>query len=113
MAYKFCKTKEINLLDNLYNDLDNYNRLSKEISIQLVRLKEFYKHIVIEISSISNFADTSELFDQLELLQSAISTIIYKYDYKCDDELYDLVKDLDRLDDIDERKYWFEQFKKC
>lgn len=111
MAHQFYQKEQVAFVSNLYQDLENYNRLFVEITSQLESLKNLYRETIASIGSKENFGDAEGLFDLLEYLQSCISTVLYKYEYS-DEELYELVKDMDRLDDLNERKYWFEQFKK-
>ncbi|MEC5343324.1 hypothetical protein ABRZ24_12050 [Brenneria populi] len=77
---------------------------------QYIHASEKECRILIEIISKKDFIQCNEEFYKLEKFQEIFSNITYKENIPVSQEIKDFVYFLDRLDDIDIKKYWHKKF---
>lgn len=97
--------------ENILVYLDNYREAREKIDRFIFLNKKRYIELFTEISSQSCFDDAVEMFDEIQVIQSQIALISFKYEYPLCDALNQFVKDFDRIDDVGSRKYWYGKLK--
>lgn len=120
MAYHALKKEKINKMKNLeiknmWNNLQScivsFSISKDEINRLLLCYENIISSIIKDISEKENFSESNVLFDYLEVIQDQLCLVEFKYNFSVTKKLYDVISNLDRLDDISERQFWYTKFK--
>jgi hypothetical protein len=95
-----------NLLKDFAEELDPKD--SQEIIALLIHE---IQHIFEDIKQCDNLEEAKDCIAELDIIQSIFAILWYKYEIKLPDNLEIFTKDFDRIDDINQQNFLFNQIK--
>ncbi|MBD9402829.1 hypothetical protein [Comamonas sp. CMM02] len=99
----------MDIWENLLENLESY----RNVNIAIRHCMSFYENrcsaIIKEIKS-KSYDESQTLFNEIFDIQNKLATAKYKYEFKLNDKLEDLVFCFER-DDSYSREYWYKCFK--
>ncbi len=95
----------MSFLNVLLNDIKN---LANSINQKLYLLGIEIENNFLQIKECQSINETEPYFNCLQKIQHVLAELIFKEDVKVPDYLWIFVKEFDRLDDQDLRKYMYD-----
>lgn len=99
--------------------MENIDLIIREIENEQRKIIEEKAHLIIDeitllfnnIKNSNSIDEAHQYFNSLEKIQSALAKAFFKERLDLGNSLWKFVKDFDRIDDSELRKYLFEQIK--
>lgn len=96
------------IVSNLLTNIEN-KPISGDISLQLQFLYNEIQNLISKVKKCTDIQGANTYFDLLQRIQDVLAEQVFKYELDVSPALRKFIRDCDRLDDDDLRKYLFNE----